>query len=151
MYNLYTFVYNWWQYIIYNYYTYTNQKYPFWFIQTFNNKTVPYSFKRNYNTQLAYNNRSNDARNLFIYNIFTPNDIKYSFIPNTYPYNIADDVIHYVLWINPDINTYDILLKMIISDHVKLLNHSINFCFFKNSLSNKSIPEIEHYHVFIKR
>lgn len=66
---------------------------------------------------------------------------------NPFPYDISDDVTHYVLWIDkkkwPTWNSHEEV-------NLLLSNKFDNFCFFKNDTANQSIPTIAHYHTFVK-
>ena len=86
----------------------------------------------------------------FIDNLFTSQDINYVFKPNNFPYAVDDNIIHYVLWIRPGLIINGTLLNTVIFRHIKLIfKPNPKYSFIKNSVSNKSIPQIEHYHVFI--
>jgi len=72
-------------------------------------------------------------------------------VPNDYPYHCNKDILHYLLWVHPSFKVHsDTEVKCVISLklHELDMKHQ-DFIFFENYASNKSIPEITHYHVFI--
>lgn len=71
---------------------------------------------------------------------------------NNFPYYLEDEIQHYCLWINnPDIIIDDTLIQLAIFDKLgKWLIPSIDVSWFINLAKNKSIPEIQHAHVFIR-
>ena len=72
-------------------------------------------------------------------------DKRMVFIENTFPYNTEPNIKHMLVWINP---TYSENAKEV-NSFIKE-NTSNPFIYFKNNKQNKTILEIEHYHVFIK-
>lgn len=60
---------------------------------------------------------------------------------NHFPYNINDNLSHFIIWSNLEINQIETILN----------NSFTGFIFFKNIPQNKSIVEIEHYHIFVKK
>lgn len=139
-----------WIYILYLYYTYTNNTYPFWFLYKLNKKTISFALKRSNYIQNKYINLHASKKQEFIDNLFTSQDINYVFKPNNFPYAVDDNIIHYVLWIRPGLIINGTLLNTVIFRHIKLIfKPNPKYSFIKNSVSNKSIPQIEHYHVFI--
>jgi hypothetical protein len=79
-------------------------------------------------------------------------DKLYSFNLNTYPYNIENNMQHYVLWISPlfkkKIN--DKMICKLITDKMEELGYNEYFC-FENHIKAKSILEILHYQVFFRK
>lgn len=72
----------------------------------------------------------------------------YVFVPNDYPYFLEEDMEHWILWINPS------FAKPSKNKISKILEEELgekDFLTFENAEENKSIPEIEHIHVFIKK
>jgi hypothetical protein len=76
---------------------------------------------------------------------------------NAFPYYISDDIKHYCIWWNNcgKIKYNDPLFELYVSDllenyfgfKMKALD---NYIYFENITSNKSIPEIDHIHVFLR-
>lgn len=142
--------------ILLYYLNFTGQKYPLWFLKKIDGDTINFSLSRKSNIQKLYNNRSKNIRNDFIDSLFDPyivsNDVLYKFLPNNFPYNIEDGLLHYVLWIRPGVETSNTTIRSIIAEKiVRRFKKPYEFTFFKNSDRYKSIPDVEHYHVFIKR
>lgn len=76
----------------------------------------------------------------------------YRVIPNDFPYNVNKNILHYVLWFNPNIK----YSKKIIDNHLvnNILKNQLTdkkFIYFQNLTNNSSINNITHYQVFIKR
>ena len=72
------------------------------------------------------------------------------FVINNYPYNVPWYVKHYVLWIRPGLTMNDNALYSAIKSSVYIeFGTHLKFAYFKNIDKNKSIIEIDHYHVFI--
>ena len=71
----------------------------------------------------------------------------YNFSENKYPYNIEENIKHYLFWINPKSNEILNIFKInsIIQNYLKK-----PYIIFENLPDNKSVPEIKHYHVFFK-
>lgn len=69
----------------------------------------------------------------------------FSIVKNDFPYNVPYD--HYLLWINPKINSNiscDFILK-----YVENYFQNKDFICFENIDCNKSILEIRHFHIFL--
>lgn len=77
--------------------------------------------------------------------LFTNNE-QFVLKQNDFPYNTSNNIKHYILWINPKYNLYidDIILK----EKLELFFKN-KYVFFRNNSDNKSIPSIEHYHIFL--
>ena len=77
---------------------------------------------------------------------------KYSINKNNFPYNIPNNMLHYVLWINPLYfnKISDKEICEIIIEKMKELNYNEYFC-FENQKGCKSVLEIPHYQVFYRK
>lgn len=77
---------------------------------------------------------------------------KYSINRNNFPYNIPNNMLHYVLWINPLYfnKISDKEICEIIIEKMKELDYNEYFC-FENHKGCKSILEIPHYQVFYRK
>lgn len=142
-------------YFFYYIFAFLNIKYPFWYLSLYCNPNdmIPLlPLKRDIKIQELY--KSQDS--FKIYNFkqkILKNNNEYVLILNDFPYNISDDILHYVLWIKND-NDHD--FKFIQNKIVKLsrklqLMYNYEFVFSYNIKENKSIQDIVHWHVFIKQ
>ena len=79
-------------------------------------------------------------------------DKLYSFDINTFPYNIENNMKHYVLCISPIFKSKvsDKILCRIITDKMEELGYNEYFC-FENHTNVKSVLEILHYQVFFRK
>jgi len=76
--------------------------------------------------------------------ILTTND--YYLIPNDYPYDTSSDITHYVFWYK---NAYSLEDALMIS--LSYFNKTSNdIIIFVNDITNKSVLDINHYHIFVK-
>ena len=145
-------------FILFHIFTLMRKRYPMWFIQFLDGQSNPFPLSRDAKIQKSYEAYSEASRNAFIKNLFnkrlvTP-EISYRFIPNDYPYFLEDGVMHYVLWLRPDVNiAIDTKsIRKVINQYIlSKFNKPFDFYFFKNHKEIKSISEVEHYHVFIKK
>lgn len=72
-------------------------------------------------------------------------DIKYVLAPNEYPYDVAKDIKHYVLW------SITSLTREFIDDILlKTFPYCKDMFWFEQTKEQKSIKEIWHVHVFVK-
>ena len=140
--------------ICYYFFSFFLIPYPFWFLKLFmynniiiqipclyRNKTVSDNYKK-------FIMKSNGIKT-FTETLFV-NEELYVLRKNDYPYNIGDNILHYVLWLkdkkNHDFNELNSIIKEQIVVQFKV---SKEFAFSENIYKNKSIPEVQHYHVFI--
>ena len=80
-----------------------NKKYSWNYLKQFNfNPPIDNQLKRSKQVQKEYDNYQKNPFNNLIFsrNLFYNNDILV-FIKNRFPYNVADNIAHYVLFINP--------------------------------------------------
>lgn len=66
---------------------------------------------------------------------------------NKFPYNIAADIAHLVLWINPEKNRDEFELRI----HLNLLLGEKNYVLYKNPPQIQTIGEIKHYQLFVPK
>ena len=65
----------------------------------------------------------------------------FTFVPNTYPYNVKPPIKHSCLWYKGIFTPKDVILYLNLND--------IDYItFFENDIRNKSIKSISHYHIF---
>ena len=69
-------------------------------------------------------------------------------IPNDFPYNTEKNVLHYVVWCRNVVPTKQEIVSEI--EKFALHNDFEDFIFFQNPPSLQSIPELLHYHLFLK-
>ena len=73
------------------------------------------------------------------------NGLEFSLVKNQYPYNIEDNVEHYVLWMS-----YRISME-IIDKIIKLNIKNCEYVFQNHKPDNMTIPEVFHVHVFVRK
>ena len=132
-------------FFLYYFYFFFNKEYDFFFLKNIYCKDkyiIKYDLIRKENIQKSYElYKSNNLLKNFKMNI-KKNITKYGYIitENDFPYNLNNNVKHYIIWTN-----YDIFkIKKILNKRF------INYIFFRNLIENKSIKDIEHYHIFIE-
>lgn len=127
-----------------------SKKYSWKFIKQFNfNPPDTNILKRSSKIQKEYNKHQKNPFNniIFSFNLFWNNDI-FVFIKNRFPYNVENNIGHYVLFINPIIKqkiSYTNIYKIIKNYYVP----NNKFIIFENYPKNRSIKNITHYHIFI--
>ena len=123
--------------------------YPYWYIKMIIDEkyTLLISLRRKKEIQSQYIlHKKNNGVDKFV-DLLNHNHNKYFILVNTYPYNINNGVKHYVLWLKD--NNIQVSYE-IIKNELEKNNIRLPFCYGKNLPKNKSIPEIEHYHIFVK-
>lgn len=72
-------------------------------------------------------------------------------VPNEYPYFTVSDVSHYLLWIHPSVKvSTSAKIREIIDTKIQETVECKEYIYFENNLDNKSIPDIRHFHIFIR-
>ena len=144
--------------IVFQWLNLIRQKYPMWFIRMLDGKTIDIALRRDDDTQLAYKSRPQEFRDQFIDSLFdtrlVSQHIPFRFVPNNFPYFVENGINHFIFWIRPDYECNhdpDSIRRYISMYVISRFQRPLEFCFFRNSMENKSVPEIEHYHVFIKQ
>ena len=61
---------------------------------------------------------------------------------NDYPYDLEENILHYVVWMKGDESKEDVVNYL---DNLTLLDYVL----FENVGELKSVPEIRHYHLFL--
>lgn len=82
--------------------------------------------------------------------IFDPFQNSYTICKNNFPYRVPyKNISHYLLWIHPKYMKYykTSRIKSLICTYFD--ERSIIQC-FRNEKSDQTIPEIPHYHIFVK-
>ena len=128
-----------------------------WFLALLDGKTIPYALVRDKKIQALYHQRPEYLRNQFIEGLFDETLISkyipFRFVPNNFPYFVEDGILHFVFWIRPHYDgdlSYSVIRPQIGKFVLSRFMKPLEFYYFKNSNENKSIQEIEHYHVFVK-
>ena len=138
-------------YLCFWYYTYIYGEYPLSFLLLLNKETINFALHRKEEIQEKYTNTPYDEKRRFINNV--KDELKENSVylrKNDFPYNIPWYVKHYVMWMKPGLTMNDeALCSAIKSSIIAEFKVSLKFVYFRNAIKNKSIPEIEHYHVFI--
>jgi hypothetical protein len=111
---------------------------------------------RNKETEIAYLKHKLDISRKFItideylFQKYFNDDAPYKFDINFFPYNIEDDISHYILWLNPtcfkSVEDENNTAKKLIDDKFK----DKTYFYGANAPSNKSVHSITHYHIFVK-
>lgn len=129
----------------------TVYKYHFKYI-----KQIKIVFNRSELLQKQYDLYIKNTPNIYnnIFNKFFKNKDLFILVKNNYPYYLAENIEHYILWFNPIIykNRLKILLNEQYISHIlnRYLNN-IEYICFMNVPQNQSITNIYHYQVFIKK
>lgn len=131
-------------FVLYYFYQLLNKKYDYYFLKNIyckKNNVIYYLLKRNPIIQEKYNNDQNsNLHTKYKENIRKNISIHGYYITiNNYPYSIKKNIIHNIIWCNKNKEEIKNILNCLYEDYV----------FFKNIQNNKSIKDIEHYHIFI--
>ena len=131
------------QYFLYYFYYIFNFKFNFYFLQNIyckNTHVIRFALWRDINIQKKYNmDKSKNNFSFFKKKIeYSINTNGYSLTKNNYPYNITNNIQHFIIWTN----FTPLKIKNILD------NKFNNYIFFKNIEKNKTIKDLEHYHVF---
>ena len=97
----------------------------------------------------------------YIQNNYFKKKENYIFIKNNFPYELEDNILHFVLWFHTkftnnssnnfpnDLNNHEIFIKKCIKESFKEFDN-YEYIFFENNLNCRSIPDIRHVQVFMK-
>jgi len=133
------------------------------FIRFIGGGTIPFALIRDAGVQGRYEARTAEERKKFVDDLFEETDKGPStrFLVNEFPYSVegvdAGECFHYVLWIRPGHVIESLPIRDTISAHIAdlvavgVLSEELPFSYFKNTTANKSVREVEHYHVFISK
>jgi len=104
-----------------------------------------------YNKHKIFLKKNNINSNGYIINKYL-SDCKYSIQRNAYPYNITNNMEHYVLWVHPNYikKIKDTEVCSIITNKMKEIKFDEYFC-FENHIKAKSILGVPHFQVFFKK
>lgn len=105
--------------------------------------------KRTHSIQMLYDEHRRRHPNMHRYIMDTYlQGQKYCIARNAFPYNVAHNVIHYVLWLAKE---DDVVNKDNILVHLQTRFPNKPFVWFENVPERKSVPSILHYHIFVKQ
>ena len=107
------------------------------------------TFTRHPNVELSYRRhlKNNPEMKPYIVNNYLHNRLRWVITNNAFPYYLDNGIQHKILWINPQIEMDGNTVKSIIHRYAE----NMSYIYFENSLTAKSIPNILHYHIFIKK
>ena len=124
---------------------------PFWALgMAHRREAVEVELHRSSETEKRHRTSGADI-SVFKEGLFRNGD-HFTFRRNDFPYHLEDGVKHFVLWINPEVKLKTRQADFIIDNHLIALGYR-NPCqrvFYKNSITIKSIKEIDHIHVFVR-
>lgn len=88
-----------------------------------------------------------DVNDYMAQQLFSQRNQKLAFLPNKFPYWVEPGVHHWVLWVNTPVyrvtvKDVEVLLTKVLRGHP--------FVFFQNLPENRTVLQLEHYHVFFK-
>lgn len=89
--------------------------------------------------------------NSYLHNKYLKNK-SFSIDINPFPYNLEDNIYHYVLWINNDYRdkVTNLEIKNIIYKKMSELNCSGYVC-FENHIDCKSVSKVLHFQIFFRK
>lgn len=126
-------------------------------IKKFNgNMSVDYKFHRDPYIQYLYDKRKESGENKnFLDTLFDKEQI-YRLTYAGYPYMLEPNLLHIILWLNPlyfqsRSHLYEdcTFIQYIIALMLRISNQNDRLVFFKNSMKNRSVKNIHHYHIII--
>lgn len=82
---------------------------------------------------------------------FRKNNNQWVLVPNDFPYEVENHILHYVLWFNPNIGGSFDLAKLICEEQIAMDLRFTDYIIFENPEHKKSVPEILHYQVFFRK
>ena len=101
---------------------------------------------------MKYVREKNININDYIYNKYL-NGLSVNFIENSFPYDIEDNCLHYVIWFDSEYFkkvTLCINPNKIIDNIIRNKFKDNEYIYFENHSHNKSVQKVKHFHVFIK-
>lgn len=105
-------------------------------------------FIRVANLQKKYELKKQKFNHDDFYHFIFPNNMKYRFIQNDFPYRLDKHIKHSLLFLNP--NYYDKIPITMNREEYKFVKENLNneFVYFINDPKLRSIMDFPHYHVF---
>ena len=86
----------------------------------------------------------------YLMNKYFSSGNKIVFGKNDYPYFTEPNVYHFLLWIHPSMKVKECMVSQLIDSHMPETLNAKEYIYFENLGNNKSIPDIRHFHVFIR-
>lgn len=114
------------------------------YISQFHKNPPTFQLKRDDSIQEKYNNNKSKygySKDLFR-RLFKYNE-EFVIVPNTYPYHFVDGTKHLLYWSQKPINFNQL--------EEEINKFGKEYIYFENLLENKSIKDIYHAHIFIKK
>lgn len=111
-------------------------------------------FSRSEETTLKYEKFRKNISNIndhLISKLFSNGDLLV-FKKNDFPYKFDTNIIHYLIWINPNFKKINKkkIINFLSKKLLELDESVLDYILFKNNIVNKSVECIEHYHVLIR-
>ena len=95
----------------------------------------------------SYKRTHTNTTQIIIDRNFKNNDKTFSIELNNFPYDVEDNIEHFVLWINPN-KEHEIVNNTEIYKYIE--SHFENkVIYFENNINNRSI-NLRHFHIFYK-
>ncbi len=122
----------------------------------YNNFAPADAFSRTADVQLAYENhkleqsRSDSSVDEYIMKTLFINDDKLSFVPNAFPYDLAPNIQHWLLWLNPKYKSPEPEIVQLYVEDITGRSVGKDIVMFRNHSANTSVKKIIHYHVFMR-
>lgn len=107
--------------------------------------TMP-NLHRTIQTQLAYEKHKLHHPHLasFVKQKYLTGTNVYKLSRNEFPYHVAPNVHHYILWSKIRLDCHEIY------QYLDKVFSPLRWAFYENPLHMKSIPQVEHYQVFVE-
>ena len=74
--------------------------------------------------------------------------VKWTIIPNEFPYYLGENIDHLLLWIHPTCSFNTKQIETIINNELNETEY-VEWIFFQNKKNNRSVDGIEHYHIMV--
>lgn len=131
------------------YYTYYQLPIPFDILKMINRSTLYLDIVRSQETTNQYQEFKQKNQNMpdFKQSILQQDSL-FHLRKNDFPYFLETDIEHYVLWMKPGYHFTPTQIHHYLSQHI---DPNYSFTFYENCTKIKSIKEIPHVHVFIRK
>ena len=133
-------------FFLYYFYKLLNKKYDYYFLKNIyckENNKIYYPLERNNIVKKKYDNSKKSTLHTEYKENIRKNILNHGYIItiNNYPYNVEKNIIHNIIWCNKNKDEIKNILDCLYNEYV----------FFNNIQENKSIKDIEHYHIFVNK
>ena len=117
-----------------------------------NDDIIPYRTPDIENKYQLFKNKINSLADNIMINVINDKTKDLHLTPNNYPYDIEDDVTHYIIW---DLNSEPLEMHSQLDRYYKFAEDNFNPDIYDiiikiNKVKYQSIPEIKHCHLFIR-